>query len=67
MDGPVGALIIFLAGLFFLGLFVAGWCGCLYGCADCIVVCCDVLYVHYVLALLLYHRAELRLRMGPRY
>jgi len=45
----------------FLGLFVAGWCGCWYGCADCLVECCDVLYVHYVLALLLYHRAGMRM------
>jgi len=47
----VGALIVFLAGLFFLGFFKV-WCGCWYGCAHYLVVCCYILYVHYVLALL---------------
>jgi len=28
------------------------WCGCWYGCAHCLIVCCYILYVHYVLALL---------------
>ena len=46
----VGALIMFLASMFFLGFFEV-WCGCWYGCAHYLVVC-YILYVHYVLALL---------------
>ena len=49
----VGALIMFLAGLLFWGVFfVEVCCGCWYGCAHCLVVCCYMLYVHCVLALL---------------
>ena len=48
----VGALIMFLAGLFFLGFYSEVWCGCWYGCVHYLVVCCYMLYVHYVLALL---------------
>ena len=48
----VGALVMLLAGLIFLGCFVEVWCGCWYGCAHCLVVCCYILYVHCVLALL---------------
>ena len=33
----VGALIMFLAGLFFW-VFVEVWCGCWYGCAHYLVV-----------------------------
>jgi len=47
----VGGLIMFLAGLFFWVLSEV-WCGCWYGCAHYLVVCCYMLYVHYVLALL---------------
>ena len=32
--------------------FVKVWCGCWCGCAHCLVVCCYILYVHCVLALL---------------
>jgi len=34
-------------GCFFLGFFfVEVWCGCWYGCAHYLVVCCYILYVH---------------------
>ena len=46
-----GALIVFLAGLFFW-VFFEVWCGCWYICAHCLVVCCYILCVHCVLALL---------------
>ena len=36
----------------FFWVFVEVWCGCWYGCAHYLVVCCYILYVHYVLALL---------------
>ena len=48
----VGALIMFLAGLFFFWVYSEVCCGCWYGCAHYLVVCCYILYVHYVLAVL---------------